>query len=269
MTLHADTYELSCHICGHTEKVPSSCPNCHHPGIIHKGFGTKLLESELTRLFPELKIARFDGDNTKHNDLASSYDLVKSGQVDILIGTQTLARGLDLPHLATVGIIQADAGLALPDFAAEERAFELLTQVIGRVGRGHLDVADVYIQTYQPDHPVIQTAMTADFPAFAQYLLKKRRSGQLPPFTYLARLSVTYKTEKTTLAKIKQAYATLQTNPQLIVSPPMPSFHERGNRGYTWQLILKSTSRNHLRQALLPFTNNSQYSVVLDPPSLL
>lgn len=269
MTLHADTYELSCHICGHTEKVPSSCPNCHHPGIIHKGFGTKLLESELTRLFPELKIARFDGDNTKHNDLASSYDLVKSGQVDILIGTQTLARGLDLPHLATVGIIQADAGLALPDFAAEERAFELLTQVIGRVGRGHLDVADVYIQTYQPDHPVIQTAMTADFPAFAQYLLKKRRSGQLPPFTYLARLSVTYKTEKTTLAKIKQTYATLQTNPQLIVSPPMPSFHERGSRGYTWQLILKSTSRNHLRQALLPFTSNSQYSIVLDPPSLL
>lgn len=269
MTLHADSYTLSCHICGHEEKVPTSCPECGHPGIIHKGFGTKLLESELQRLFPDAKIARFDSDNKKTDDLATHYHDVHAGDIDILIGTQTLARGLDLPHLATVGVVQADSGLALPDFSAEERTFELLTQVIGRVGRGHLDLAEVFIQSYQPDHPVITSAISADFPAFADYLLKKRCEQQMPPFTYLARLSITYKTEKTTLAKIRQAYTELIKNPALSVSPPAPAFHERTSRGFTWQIILKSTSREQLRTALTPFTATSQWSIVLDPPSLL
>lgn len=266
MTLHADGYSLTCHICGHEEKVPSSCPNCQHPDIIHKGFGTKLLESELSRLFSNAKIARFDGDNKKDTDLAHLYQSVKSGEIDILIGTQTLARGLDLPHLATVGIVQADSGLTLPDFSAEERSFELLTQVIGRVGRGHLDVANVVIQTYQPNHPVIQTAMQADYPSFASYLLAKRQKQQLPPFTYLARLTITYKTEKTTVAKIQQTYTALSANPQLQVSPPMPAFHERGNRGYTWQIIIKAASRRLLQQALAPF---QKFHIELDPPSIL
>lgn len=266
MTLHTDGFLLACHICGHEEKVPTSCPSCGHPGIIHKGFGTKLLESELTRLFPKAKIARFDGDNNKKSSLADLYNDVKTGKIDILIGTQTLARGLDLPLLATVGVVQADAGLSLPDFAAEERAFELLTQVIGRVGRGHLDRAEVIIQTYQPDHPVIQTAMQADFSNFAKYLLEKRRTGKLPPYTYLARLSITYKTEKTTLKYINQAFQTLSQNPRLAVSPPTPAFHERTASGFTWQLIIKSTSREILRQALTPF---SKYRIELDPPSLL
>lgn len=269
MILHADTYTLTCHICGHEEKVPSTCPNCKHTGIMHKGFGTKLLESELKKVFPEAKIARFDGDNNKTDDLASLYDTVKNGEIDILIGTQTLARGLDLPHLATVGIVQADAGLSLPDFAAEERTFELLTQVIGRVGRGHLDVANVYIQSFQPDHPVIQAAITADYGKFANYLLKRRHEQQMPPFTYLARLSTTYKTEKTTLTKIRQAHAKLTENPDLNVSQPMPAFHERTNRGFTWQIIIKSSSREALRQSLIPFAETNGYTLVLDPPSLL
>lgn len=269
MTLHTDTYTLNCHICGHSEKVPSSCPNCQHVGIIHKGFGTKLLEAELAQLFPQAKIARFDGDNKKDEDLASLYDNVKSGDIDILIGTQTLARGLDLPHLATVGVVQADAGLALPDFAAEERTFELLTQVIGRVGRGHLDKAEVIIQSYQPDHPVIQTALHADYEAFAEYLLRHRREQQMPPYTYLARLSITYKTERTTLTKIRQAYAALAKISSITVSPPAPAFHERTGRGFTWQIIIKATSREQLRKALTPYAGNSQYSLVLDPPSLL
>lgn len=269
MILHTDTYTLTCHICGHEEKVPSTCPNCQHTGIIHKGFGTKLLESELIKIFPNAKIARFDGDNNKNDDLASLYDVVKDGEVDILIGTQTLARGLDLPHLATVGIVQADAGLALPDFAAEERTFELLTQVIGRVGRGHLNVANVYIQSYQPSHPVVQAAISADYEQFAKYLLKRRYEQQMPPFTYLARLSTTYKTEKTTLSKIRQAHAQLSENPALIVSQPMPAFHERTNRGFTWQIIIKSSSREALRQSLIPFAESSGYTLVLDPPSLL
>lgn len=269
MTLHTDSYTLACHLCGHEEKVPKSCPQCQTPGIIHKGFGTKLLESELTRLFPSAKIARFDGDNKKDQDLAHLYAEVKSGAIDILIGTQTLARGLDLPHLASVGIIQADAGLALPDFSAEERTFELLTQVIGRVGRGHLDTAQVFVQTYQPDSPVIQTAMKADFPAFADHLLKTRRQGGLPPFSYIAKLSVTYKTEKTALAKIRAAHAELSQFEGLTVSPPQPAFHERIARGFTWQIILKSPSRTTILTALKPFSTNKNFAITLDPPSLL
>lgn len=269
MTLHTDNYVLSCHLCGHEEKVPKSCPKCGTPGIIHKGFGTKLLESELGRLFPQAKIARFDGDNKKGQDLAHLYAEVKAGEIDILIGTQTLARGLDLPHLASVGIIQADTGLSLPDFAAEERTFELLTQVIGRVGRGHLDTAKVFVQTYQPDSPVIRTALKADFPAFADYLLSARRQGGLPPFSYLAKLAVTYKTEKTALAKIRAAHDELRQHEKISVSPPQPAFHERVARGFTWQVIVKSTSRADLVAALQPFSTNKNFSIVLDPPSLL
>lgn len=266
MTLHADSYTLTCHICGHEEKVPSSCPSCRHPEIVHKGFGTKLLETELERFFPEARIARFDGDNDKKTSLAHLYQDVKAGNIDILIGTQTLARGLDLPLLATVGIVQADAGLSLPDFSAEERTFELLNQVIGRVGRGHLDTAEVIIQTYQPNHPVINAALKSNFDDFSNYLLSRRRAQTLPPFTYIARLSVTYKTEKTTLKHIQAAHAALIKISGLRVSPPIPAFHERTARGYTWQLILKSRSREALRRALIPF---AKFQIELDPPSLL
>ena len=269
LTLHTDTYTLVCHLCGHSTPVPSSCPQCHEPDLIHKGFGTKLLESELTRLFPEAKIARFDGDNLKSETLAELYPDVKSGAYQILIGTQALARGLDLPKLATVGIVQADAGLALPDFAAEERTFELLTQVIGRVGRGHLDTASVIVQTYQPDHPVIKAALAADYPAFANHLLKQRRRAKLPPYTYLARLSLTFKTEATTIKHIQSLHQSLRQNPALTLSPPLPAFHERTRRGYTWQLTLKSRSRAALIQALTPLQSLKGCQIALDPPSLL
>lgn len=269
MTLHTDDYRLCCHLCGHEEPVPKSCPNCHKVGIIHKGFGTKLLESELSRLFPEVKIARFDGDNKRAESLAGLYDEVKAGEIKLLIGTQTLARGLDLPKLATVGVVQADAGLALPDFAAEERTFELLTQVIGRVGRGHLERAEVVMQTYQPDHPVIQTALRADYPEFAKYLLHARRRQELPPFSYLARITVTYKTEKTVTAKIRAIQQELAKNPEITVSPPMPAFHERIERGFSWQITLKATRRQALVEALMPYLGRANHSIVIDPVSLL
>lgn len=269
MTLHTDDYRLCCHLCGYEELVPKTCPHCGKVGIIHKGFGTKLLESELSRLFPEVRIARFDGDNKKHESLAGLYDEVKSGEIKLLIGTQTLARGLDLPKLATVGVVQADAGLALPDFATEERTFELLTQVIGRVGRGHLDIAEVVMQTYQPEHPVIQTAIKADYPRFAEHLLGLRRRQGLPPFAYLARLGITYKTEKTVVAKVQAAYQELVKCPDISLSPPMPAFHERAGHGYSWQITLKSTKRQALVSALRPYLERPNHSVVIDPVSLL
>ena len=272
LNLHSDSYSLICHTCGHSEKIPTSCPDCHHPSILHKGFGTKLLERELTKLFPDVKIARFDADNKKGESLDALYDKVKSGNIQILIGTQTVSRGLDLPHLASIGIVQADAGLSLPDFGAEEKTFELLTQVIGRVGRGHLDTASVVIQTYQPDSPVINFAIQSDYLGFYDYLIKKRKKQLLPPFAYLAKLTVTTKTEQTTFKHIRTLSNSLNnfvTQAHLTsvkISPPMPAFHEHTPSGYTWQLILKSTKRSDLIKIL---SNTGDAHISIDPPSLL
>ena len=269
LTLHSDSYHLLCHTCGHTEPVPFSCPECKCPNIIHKGFGTKLLESELKKLFKDARIARFDADNKKSESLDVLYNKVKNGDFNILIGTQTIAKGLDLPLLATVGVVQADAGLSLPDFASEEHTFELLTQVIGRVGRGHQKTAEVFIQTYQPDHPAIYLATTADYESFSRYLLKNRKKAHLPPFSYLAKLSLTYKTEETVLKHLKNHFKALSKCPGLSVSVPTPAFHERSPSGYTWQLTIKATSRKTLLDALSTLKNTPNLRLSLDPPSLL
>lgn len=269
LTLHSDTYRLICHTCGYSSSVPLNCPDCHRPGVIHKGFGTKLLEAEAKKLFPSARIARFDADNTKSETLDALYSKVRNGEYDIIIGTQTLAKGLDLPLLATVGIAQADAGLNLPDFAAEEHTFELLTQVIGRVGRGHLDTAEVFIQTYQPEHPAIVYATKADYLSFYQHLLTVRRAAKLPPFTYLAKLSLTYKTEAIVLKNIKSLHKALKAIKGLSVSTPTPAFHERSTKGYTWQLILKSPSRKLLLSALSSLKKSPNLRITVDPPTLL
>ena len=269
LTLHADSYKLICHTCGHKEKVPLSCPECKHPDIIHKGFGTKLLEVELKKLFKDAKIARFDGDTEKGKTLEEIYSEVKAGKIDILIGTQTLTKGLDLPKLATVGIVQADSGLSLPDYSAEERTFDLLTQVLGRIGRGHLNVANAFIQTYHPDSETIKCAIKSDYDAFYEYLIKKRKKSHLPPFFYLAKLSVVYKTEKTTLKKIQEVYKALKDQPDIYLSAPTPAFHERLSTGFCWQIVVKSSNRKALLDAIKSLKNFPDVRLSLDPPSLL
>ncbi|MBR2864386.1 primosomal protein N' [Candidatus Saccharibacteria bacterium] len=269
LTLHADQYELICHTCGIRQKVPSSCPECKGIGIHHKGFGTKLLEAELKKLFPDAKIARFDADNTKNDTLDAKFTEVKNGDYDIIVGTQTIAKGLDLPLLASVGIVQADAGLSLPDYSSEERTFHLLTQVIGRVGRGHLDVADVFVQTYQPNHPIVQAALKSDYDAFYHHALQSRRRGHFPPFYYLAKLTVSYKTEATSVKYIKNYHKELSKYPNLLVSQPTPAFHEHTSTGYTWQITIRSTSRNNLISVLNSLPKNPKMHFWIDPPSLL
>ena len=267
LTLHADKYELVCHTCDFHSRVPAGCPKCGHPDLIHKGFGTKLLETELERLYPKARVMRFDADTKKGEGLEEVYAAVKSGKVDILVGTQTLAKGLDLPKLATVGVVQADAGLSLPDYAAEERVFQLVTQVIGRVGRGHIDKAEVIIQTFQPEHPVIKYAVEADYVGFSKYLLVSRRRGGFPPFAYVMKLEVTLKTEALVIKKIQEVARMLSRDARLKVSPPMPAFHERTIRGYTWEIVVRSSTRAALTEACIKLDKN--FRVTLDPPSLL
>ena len=267
LTLHADTYDLECHTCGFKMAVPKGCPKCGYPDLIHKGFGTKLLESELSHLFPSAKIKRFDADNKKDEGLESLYEAVKDGEVDILVGTQGLAKGLDLPRLATVGVVAADTGLSLPDFAAEERVFQLLTQVIGRVGRGHIDTAEVFIQTYRPEHPVLSFAVDEDYLGFSDYILKQRQKGGFPPYKYVAKFSISLKTEALALKKMRELVARLSQDNMLSISPPMPAFHERTSTGFTWEIIVRASSRMALVKICDGLDKN--FRIFLDPPGLL
>ena len=269
LTLHSDSYQLICHTCGHHEPVPSTCPVCHHGSLIHKGFGTKLLESELKKLFKNARIARFDADNAIADSLTQNFEAVKNGDIDIIIGTQTIAKGLDLPLLNTVGIVQADANLNLPDYVVEERTFQLITQVIGRVGRGHNDINHVFLQTFQPEHPVILAAKSLDYARFADYLLKKRQLSHLPPFFYLLRISIVKKTEDLAIKKIMSLHSTLKKFPDVYLSAPTPSFHEYTPSGYSWQIIVKAKKRDSLTHLIESLDQYPEIRFAIDPPSLI
>ena len=268
MTLHADRHALICHICGYRERVPTACPDCGSTDIVHKGIGTKLIESELQKLFPQAAIARFDGDITSKNSLNQRYQELYDGSINIIIGTQVVAKGLDLPRLATVGIIQADAGLALPDFTTRERTFQLLAQVIGRVGRNDQPTS-VVVQTYQPQNPTIVQGIRQDYANFyANELAERRRSG-FPPFVYLLKLTCIYKPKPLPFATPKKFAAKLRSEyPDTTFFGPAPAFYERVRDTYRWQIVVKSTNRAKLLDiaSKLPRTH-WQYDI--DPANLL
>ena len=269
LTLHADTYQLRCHICGLSDRVPTSCPTCHSVDIIHKGIGTKLIETELRRLFPDKKIARFDGDSSQSESIEANYKELYSGAIDIIIGTQVVAKGLDLPHLRSVGIVQADAGLSLPDYSSSERTFQLLAQAVGRVGRNH-HATNIVVQSYQPTHPAISFGLAQDYTGFYHHALKERQRAHFPPYSFLLKLVCVYKTEAAAIRNAKNLATTLRahTTDRVEVLGPTPAFYERVGDTYRWQLVLKSSKRQDLIDALkcVP-TSHWQYE--LDPISLL
>ena len=269
LTLHADKHHLRCHICGLIEKVPTSCPVCHHANIVHKGIGTKLIESELRNLYPNKNIVRFDGDSDTTDSVEARYKELYEGSIDLIIGTQVIAKGLDLPKLRTVGVIQADSGLSLPDFGASERTFQLLAQVIGRVGRSH-HTTNVIVQSYQPTHPAVVDGLAQDYTRFYNAALPERKKGHFPPFSYLLKLTCVYKTEAAAIKNAQKLASTLRTHlpPDVRLLGPTPACYERQHDTYRWQLVLRSPSRTALVDSLahLPPTH---WQYELDPISLL
>lgn len=268
-TLHEDTHQLRCHVCGNHERVPTSCPSCGHADIIHKGIGTKRIEAELRKIFPDKTIVRFDGDNDKNESVEERYRELYSGDIDIIIGTQVIAKGLDLPKLRTVGVVQADAGLSLPDYGSRERTFQLLAQVIGRVGRNH-HKTQVVIQSYQPTHPVVSYGLTQDYAGFYEYELIQRRSGHFPPFSFLLKLTCVYKTEAAAIKNSRALQKILREKlPGAVeILGPTPAFYERQRDTYRWQLVLKSSKRALLVEAL-DHVPPAHWQFELDPISLL
>ena len=274
LVLHADKFQLRCHTCGRNYPVPTACPECKNASIHHKGFGTKLIEEELKKLFPQAKIGRFDADTASNEQLDKVYTEVKNGSYDILVGTQMLAKGFDFPNLSTLGVVQADAGLNLPDFSAEERSYQLITQVIGRANRGHQN-SRIFIQTFRPNQEIIRFASQANYSEFYDYLLSKRQMAKLPPYTFLLKLSLSYKTEKATVANAQKLFKNINQIvkkdqlQQISITPPMPAFHEHERSGYTWQIIVKAKSRKDLVKIFDQLDKSSYLHYDFDPYTLL
>lgn len=269
LTLHSDQHLLRCHVCGLTEKVPTSCPVCGSVSIIHKGIGTKLIESELRKLFPEQTIMRFDGDASADTTVESKYKELYGGDIDIIVGTQVIAKGLDLPKLRAVGVIQADAGLSLPDYASAERTFQLLAQVVGRVGRSHHPTS-VIVQSYQPTHFAVVDGLHQNYRHFYDLTLEERRRARFPPFVYLLKLTCVYKTEAAAVRQSRLVASILKDKAPAGVEilGPTPAFYERQRDTYRWQLTLKSPKRADL-VALLHHVPPTHWQYELDPISLL
>ena len=267
MTYHHDFFQLLCHSCGTKQAAPKKCPECGSVDIAYKSVGTKTLVEQLQKMFPKSKIARFDADNKAVDKLHRNINDLKTNQVDIIVGTQLITKGIDLPHLSLVVVVNADSSLALPDYTAEEQLFSQLYQVTGRVGRGHR-ASSYIIQTKNPTHPVIEAVTKRNYSEFYNYEIKKRELFNYPPFCFLAIVKVTKKTEQKAEQAAQKIANLLTEFTDINILGPSPSFYEKSAKGYTWQLIIKSARRSSILEAAKNISG-SDVTVELDPVSLL
>lgn len=267
LTYHGDRHQLRCHSCDYHAQAPASCPACGHPDVMFKTAGTKAVVEEVQRLFPKARVARFDTDNLRAERFERHYEAIRQGGIDILVGTQLLAKGLDLPRLSTLGVLLADTSLYLPDFSAQERTFQLISQVLGRIGRGHI-AGRAVIQTYHPDHHVIKAAINGDYQGFYEQELAGRRQFLFPPFCYLLKLTA----RRASLSAAEQAAAKLKeeiesSGAKVRVEGPAPSFYEKLQNKYQWQLVVKARERGELIKVITALPSGWSYD--LDPLDLL
>jgi len=198
LTYHRPEQRLRCHLCGHFEPVPATCPNkkCRNPQIRYSGLGTQKVEDVLGKLFPKARVRRMDADVMKRKeDYRRVLGDFRTGKIDILIGTQMIAKGLHFPNVTLVGIIFADMALHQPDFRAGERTFQLLTQVSGRAGRGDVE-GEVFVQAFTPFHPAIQYARRHDFVGFYEQEVEFREQLKYPPIARVALLTLKGRNEE-------------------------------------------------------------------------
>jgi len=270
LTYHARENRLICHTCGYQRQVPVVCPQCGSKQIRQLGIGTERVEKLIHERFPGVKTLRWDADTTRekgaHERILTHFI---HREADILIGTQMLAKGLDLPLVTLVGVVLAEVGLNLPDYRAAERTFEVLTQVAGRAGRSPLG-GKVVLQTYQPDHYAIQMAAKHDYKGFFEQEMVFRRQLGYPPFSRLVRLEFRHhdpiKVEETAREVTRRVEIWIEedrSKTELI--GPLPSYFSRIYGQYRWQIILRGPdSVNLLRERQVP-----NWIVEVDPSSLL
>jgi primosomal protein N' (replication factor Y) len=251
LTYHRSERVIVCHYCNHREAVPRVCPSCGKKYIYYVGEGTEQLEEMLRLLFPSLRVARIDRDTTARRKVfEQSLADFSAGKIDTLVGTQMLAKGHDFPNVTLVGVVSVDVGLALPDFRAAERTFQLITQVAGRAGRGDRP-GRVLIQTYHPYHYALRHACAQDYEAFYDEELRYRQNHAYPPFVALASLLVhgpdLGRVRSDALELRKQLDAVNQDRKCRVLGPaPAPLSRLKGE--HRFQLLIKSRSRKHLRE---------------------
>lgn len=265
LTYHHDTFKQQCHVCGFAQKMSTSCPDCSS-SITQKNLGIKAIEEDIMKMFPEAHIARFDSDNKKRDSFSERFEDIRSGKFNIIVGTQLITKGLDLPLLETVGVLQADSALLLPDYSSVERAFQQLTQVSGRVGRGHTK-GHVILQTYQPENPLFGYVETQDWHTFYDEELRVRQSLHYPPFQYIAKVWIVKKSSAGAEKTIRQIKQHIPSSLNITITGPAPSFYEKSFGMYSWQIVLQSHSRKNLVQAVSLLPKDARYD--LDPVSLL
>jgi primosomal protein N' (replication factor Y) len=282
LTHHRDGGKAICHYCDYTIPTPPWCPACRFDGIRYGGLGTQRLEVEVKARFPAARIARMDSDTMRrpgsHQRVLSAF---RSGEIDLLLGTQMIAKGLDFPNVLLVGVINADSALHFPDFRAAERTFQLVTQVAGRTGRGHRG-GRVIVQTYSPEHPAIQAASRHDYEQFATAEMVHRRKFNYPPLGSVGRIIVRGGVEEVTeavadslLGRLEAARKTLGVEVRILGPAPPPISKLRGK--YRFHILLQSSLAAELgetiRRATESFTiaekDDVQYVIDIDPIDML
>jgi primosomal protein N' (replication factor Y) (superfamily II helicase) len=279
MTYHRTINKLLCHYCGLARRPPARCLECDSEYIHYVGEGTERLEDDLKKLFPDARIGRVDRDTMRHiRDFERVLGGFRSGDIDILVGTQMIAKGHDFPQVTLVGVIGADAPLTLPDFRAAERTFQLLTQVSGRSGRGD-QPGEVVIQSYFPDHYTFQLAVTQRFEDFYARESRYRKAMFYPPFTALAGVLVNDRdaTRAASLARgVGEFLDSVRSNAIRILGPA-PAPLERLKRVHRHQILIKSSSRaelHHMLERLQTYIEDKKIGATrviidVDPVSLL
>ena len=276
MTLHRKEDRLICHICGFSQLPPRSCPECSSKSIVNAGYGTERVEEVLRQVFDRARITRVDTDAMRRkNQLRDTLNEFRAKKIDILIGTQMIAKGLHFPNVTLVGILNADVGLHIPDIRAGERTFQLLTQVAGRAGRGELE-GEVVVQTYTPHHPSIQFARHHDFEGFAEQELQMRRQFGHPPFLHLVLITARSVHQQRAEFSLKTLHARLAKGlpEDMRLTEPLPSPLVKSHDQWRYQVILKAASARkmaaHVREVMndLTFPSDVIVTVDIDPYSM-
>lgn len=250
LTYHRGEERLICHMCGYQQITPNRCPSCGDKAIKLQGYGTEKVEEIIHKVFPTSRIARIDTDTMRRkNALRDTLAKFKAKKIDIIIGTQMIAKGLHFPNVTLVGILNADLGLHVPDFRAGERTFQLITQVAGRAGRGELE-GEVVIQTFTPHSPSIQFARHHDFDGYAEQELQFRNQFGYPPFSNVAMLGTRSTHERRAEFTLENIHKRLKANcpPQIELGEPMPSPLTKAHGQFRYQLMIKSNSARGLSQ---------------------
>lgn len=253
LTFHRREARLICHYCNHREKVPHNCPQCKSHFLYFMGEGTEQIEDMLKRKFSHLRIARIDRDTTaRRKEMEKILEQFSDGEIDMLVGTQMLAKGHDFHNVTLVGVISVDAGLALPDFRSAERTFQLLTQVAGRAGRGSLQ-GRVLIQTYYPEHYALRHAQTQNYEAFYKEEIEFRRKLAYPPFVALASVLIkhtNYSYAFDNAQILKECLIKNNADNQCRILGVAPAPLSRLKNEFRLQILVKAKNRTKLRETL-------------------